>query len=1308
VSGWAQLSAEPQAHSTIIIVGWVAVNRPVRGSEENGEMLPRYSQRPRHPLGFHEDVVPVAAAMIAALIWFGLASPVSGEETVTAPPYDRGVLSDIAHDVLRRGATGPDQSVPESISPAADAQESIAGVGSGPDSVPDVAHIAPARETVSVTIPPTASAPRKVLPKSATPGHQSNSWRQAPPETARSLSFSSGVLARSSGLDPALKAHADGLRAQGRPSVYGFLLLRVPPQGIETKLEGLGVKLLGPHDDHQKVRLPVGSLQAVAALAAVEWLGVSAPEQKLSPELSELLGPQKKAAAADSATPLPIVVNLFEGDDSGSFGKQLEAAGAVLGEYDADLQFYRAVATGPAIEKIAALDFVLFIELIRPMSPGHDQSTPLIDADIIRPGGSFLPRFGGAATRVGILDTGAMIGGHMDLNKFGCGRNFTTDAAGAFNDEHGHGTHVLATIAGTGTANRRYRGVAPDVGSTQHIRVGKVFASNGKGNPNASSQVWMENGMDWMAETPHCEAERPHVINISGGAEGTGQTGTDVTSRKLDDKVFFIRQSYVVCGGNTGPGSQTIWSPGVAKNALTVGNAIDNGYLSVGVINNGSSRGPTGDGRMKPNLVAPGTNVTSARAGTSSEYVPLAGCSMATPHVTGLAATLMEHYPEFRDNPALLRAHMMASAIAHADVTRKSNDYGLGQVSGYLEHWARLDANGWNSNWFWGGVNASAFQAGDITVPAGTQRLVIVLTWDEPAASAGASRAVTYDLDLWVDHNADCSDPRGACGEYQSVSGIDNVEYVVVDNPPAGTYRLKVTPFNAPSDFTLHFGMASMIIRGDPTPPLAAFLSIGENIEVGSTFGVDATVSAPSYVASGVQVEPTLIPLGVTLLDVTTTRWDGVTMSFLGVADALTLGNTTASLPRNATWLFRADTPGPKTFKIRAWSDNGGEVTATRTVVIVPPLPDLVETALSTNPPAPARAPGTTFSVTDTVQNSGMGRSGPSTTRYYLSLDRFLGESATLLTGSRSVSDIDVGASRSGGVTVTIPAATPLNAYFLLACADDLRAVAEKNENNNCIASATPIVTVAGNPDLVATAATTNPAAPTTAPGATFSVTDTVQNIGGLMSASSKTRYYLSLDGLKSADDRLLTGNRGVPELAAGASHSGTVTVTVPPATPLNTYYLLTCADDLNAVSETNEGNNCIASAGATVTVARPDLVENAVSAPPATRARHTSFKVTDTVHNLGTVASGPSTTRYYLSLDGTKGAGDTLLTGGRGVPSLAAGASQSGTVTVTIPLATAPDIYFLLACADNANTIVETDETNNCKASSATMTVIP
>ena len=78
------------------------------------------------------------------------------------------------------------------------------------------------------------------------------------------------------------------------------------------------------------------------------------------------------------------------------------------------------------------------------------------------------------------------------------------------------------------------------------------------------------------------------------------------------------------------------------------------------------------------------------------------------------------------------------------------------------------------------------------------------------------------------------------------------------------------------------------------------------------------------------------------------------------------------------------------------------------------------------------------------------------------------------------------------------------------------------------------------------------------------------------------------------------------------------------------------------------------------------------------------------------------------LSVDAVKSAGDTLLTGSRTVPALTAQAIHSGTVTVTIPAAIPANTYFLLACADGPNTVVETNEANNCTASSTTVTVTP
>ena len=151
---------------------------------------------------------------------------------------------------------------------------------------------------------------------------------------------------------------------------------------------------------------------------------------------------------------------------------------------------------------------------------------------------------------------------------------------------------------------------------------------------------------------------------------------------------------------------------------------------------------------MKPNLSRPGDSVTSARAGTTNHYTDMSGCSMATPHVSGIAATLMEHYPDFRDRPHLLRAHLMASTVLHREEVLPANnnsggrnDFGLGRLSDYSgalgppQQSERLDgALGvvgriTNNRWgFW-----------DLDVPRGTDRLVLVMAWDEPAASSGAA-----------------------------------------------------------------------------------------------------------------------------------------------------------------------------------------------------------------------------------------------------------------------------------------------------------------------------------------------------------------------------------------------------------------------------------------------------------------------------------------------------------------------------------------------------------------------------------------
>ena len=118
------------------------------------------------------------------------------------------------------------------------------------------------------------------------------------------------------------------------------------------------------------------------------------------------------------------------------------------------------------------------------------------------------------------------------------------------------------------------------------------------------------------------------------------------------------------------------------------------------------------------------------------------------------------------------------------------------------------------------------------------------------------------------------------------------------------------------------------------------------------------------------------------------------------------------------------------------------------------------------------------------------------------------------------------------------------------------------------------------------------------------------------------------------------------------------------------------------------------------------DLRVSSLSNPPSTKADGATFSVTDTSANGGNATSPASTTRYLLSKDATKGAGDVLLRGTRAVPQLGAGATSRGTVTVTIPAGTPAGTYRLLACADDRRVVAESNETNNCRASTTTVKV--
>jgi subtilisin family serine protease/subtilase family serine protease len=329
---------------------------------------------------------------------------------------------------------------------------------------------------------------------------------------------------------------------------------------------------------------------------------------------------------------------------------------------------------------------------------------------------------------------------------------------------------------------------------------------------------------------------------------------------------------------------------------------------------------------------------------------------------------------------------------------------------------------------------------------------------------------------------------------------------------------------------------------------------------------------------------------------------------------------------------------------------------------------------------------GAPLVVSDTTQNLGPGLADPSTTRFYLSTNAQLDAADTLLNGAHSVPELASGASQSASTTVQLPANLTTGTYYLIGKADADGVVAETLETNN-----TFVRLVQVGPDLVATSLTGPSSA---AAGSSITLTDTVKNQGGGAAGGSTTRFYLSTNAALDASDILLTSGRAVPELAAGATSTGSVAVTIPASVTAGTYYLFAKADGDSAVGETQEANN--------VTLRSiqigGDLVVTALTVP-AKGAAGSAVLISDTTADQGAGGVSASTTRFYLSVNVLWDATDTLLSASRSVPDLAAGTSSSGSTTVLLPDSLPPGTYYLIAKADADNVVVETQEVNNTLA---------
>ena len=527
-----------------------------------------------------------------------------------------------------------------------------------------------------------------------------------------------------------------------------------------------------------------------------------------------------------------------------------------------------------------------------------------------------------------------------------------------------------------------------------------------------------------------------------------------------------------------------------------------------------------------------------------------------------------------------------------------------------------------------------------------------------PSLSAGASNAATTSLTV----------PEGtATGTYRVIAQADTAN-AVVETSESNNNR------------------ASSTVRVGPDLVVSA-VTAPATASAGSTFMVTETTKNQGAGDSAASTTRFYLSVNSSL--------DGADV-ILGTrtvppvaADASDTATTSLTLPeRTATGSYyviaHADAANAVVETLES-----NNTRASSTVMKVGP--DLIVSAMT----APASgANGATLTVTETIRNQGAGSSAPSSTGYYLSTNSTIGSGDVFL-GSRSVGALAPGASATGSASVQIPLDTPPDYYYIVARADWNGLVGETSETNNDRASAT--VKIGG--DLAVTALGTPSTGMANGP---ITITDTTTNSGTTAMPASVTGFYLSLNTSHDANDIFL-GSRNVGPLGASQANSGSTPMVIPAGTASASYFVLGIADYDHVVPEINETNNI--KAIGTLRVG-PDVTVSAVTGP-STAAAGTTITAGDTTRNVGGDTMPASVTSFYLSTNSTIDATDVLL-GSRPVPSLAPGASETGSLSVVIPTTTTAGTYYIIAKADGPNATVEPQENNNTRLKSISITAAP
>jgi len=655
-----------------------------------------------------------------------------------------------------------------------------------------------------------------------------------------------------------------GLRALAlEEPASGLYLVQLedhPPAGWRGQIEQAGAAILRPvPEDAFLVELHRVRLSAITRLPFVRWAGPYKPEHKTHPRLRELA----EGAAGGTVRASALLTTTARGFEA----VMVQRSFRVLSRYGKSPagRVLEGEISPENLKKLAESPLVLWIE-----PAPKPKLFDAVAAEIIGGEGlNFRPLvhdlgFDGEGVTVSVADSGLHLGEGEEMHPDLEGRVEAFFYYGNLldaSDEHSHGTHVTGIIAGDGTGGETDEneylyglGIAPKA----RVVAQRIFDGLGGYEPPPS-----------MAKLTTDAVRAGAEIGSNSWGDDT-QGGYDISAMEFDALVRDADpetpgdQPYILefSAGNAGPGDRTIGSPAVAKNVIATG-ASQNNRFDFFIYAEGqesmadfSSRGPCADGRIKPDVVAPGTWIASLQSAAATDenawqpisplYMYQGGTSQSGPQVSGAAAVFVQYYRETQNgatpSPALVKAALIDSAV-----DMENFDSELGGNTTFTpnmdEGWGRVDLTeiiGSDRGHDFTDqtmplADGQAFEK-RLVIASSEEPLKVTLAYTDVPGLPSASQALVNDLDLEV------ISPSGIIyrgnqfldGEsYPDSPGhdaINNVEGVRVFEPEAGEYIVRVVARKILADARADTGPVdqdfALVFSGDVPFPGQGVLSL--------------------------------------------------------------------------------------------------------------------------------------------------------------------------------------------------------------------------------------------------------------------------------------------------------------------------------------------------------------------------------------------------------------------------------------------------------------------------------------------------